>query len=47
MCEMVGFEEGDGVFAPGGSISNLMAMILAKDRALPSSRSVRYLYKLF
>ena len=35
MCEMVGFTEGEGVFAPGGSSSNLMAMLAARHKAFP------------
>lgn len=35
MCSMVGFDEGEGVFAPGGSISNLMAVLTARHFAFP------------
>ena len=35
MNEMVGFPEGEGVFAPGGSTSNLMALLAARHRAYP------------
>ena len=32
MCAHVGFRDGDGAFAPGGSISNLVAMLLARNQ---------------
>jgi coproporphyrinogen III oxidase-like Fe-S oxidoreductase/glutamate/tyrosine decarboxylase-like PLP-dependent enzyme len=32
---LVGFEEGEGVLAPGGSLSNLMAVLAARHRAFP------------
>lgn len=32
-CDYVGFENGDGIFSPGGSISNLVAMIVARNEA--------------
>lgn len=35
MNRMVGFERGEGVFAPGGSSSNLMAALAARQRAFP------------
>ena len=35
MARAVGFGSGEGVFAPGGSISNMCAMILARDRVRP------------
>ncbi|MCL4162661.1 UNVERIFIED_CONTAM: hypothetical protein GTU68_060447, partial [Idotea baltica] len=35
MSEYVGFEEGEGVFAPGGSIANLMAMLAARHHHFP------------
>ncbi|MCB9916018.1 MAG: glutamate decarboxylase [Planctomycetes bacterium] len=31
----VGFDQGEGVFAPGGSISNLMCVLAARQRAFP------------
>ena len=34
----VGFENADGVFTPGGSLSNLAGMLLARDRKRPSAR---------
>jgi len=33
--DFVGFSEGEGVFAPGGSISNLMCVLAARQRAFP------------
>ena len=38
MTRMVGFESGEGTFAPGGSVSNLMAVLAARQRAVPSAR---------
>ena len=37
MCEFVGWaaDEGEGVFTPGGSIANLMALLAARNRFLP------------
>ncbi len=35
MSEYVGFECGEGVFAPGGSIANLMAMLTARHHYFP------------
>ena len=35
MNELVGFTAGEGVFAPGGSISNLMAVLTARHKAFP------------
>lgn len=37
MCKHVGFEDGEGVFAPGGSMSNLQAMIVARNEVLKGS----------
>jgi len=31
MCSVVGFTRGEGVFNPGGSISNMVAMVLARN----------------
>lgn len=39
MGQRVGFEDADGVFTPGGSLSNLVGMLLARDRARPQSRT--------
>jgi glutamate/tyrosine decarboxylase-like PLP-dependent enzyme len=38
MNRMVGFTEGEGVFAPGGSSSNLMAALAARHRAFPHAK---------
>ena len=37
MCRFVGFENGEGVFAPGGSMSNLQAMIVARNEVIENS----------
>jgi len=40
ICEIIGYgTESDGTFAPGGSMSNYMAMIMARDRFNPTIRS--------
>lgn len=33
--ELFGFNEGDGILSPGGSISNMYAMVAARFRAIP------------
>lgn len=33
MCGLIGWPDGEGTFSPGGSLSNLGAMVLARDRA--------------
>lgn len=35
----VGFEKGEGVFCPGGSISNLMGALAARHRAFPHAKA--------
>ena len=35
MRAMVGWTEGDGIFCPGGSISNMYALNLARYKAFP------------
>lgn len=35
--KMFGYENGDGLFFPGGSYSNLISMILARNKAFPES----------
>ncbi|MEZ6243217.1 MAG: aminotransferase class V-fold PLP-dependent enzyme [Phycisphaerales bacterium] len=50
MAAKVGYEDGDGIFAPGGSLSNMAAMILApqrgrrgpRDAGLNGSRAIVY-----
>lgn len=37
---LVGYSDGDGLFCPGGSYSNIMAMNLARFRACPQFKSV-------
>jgi len=38
LAQMVGFPEGEGIFAPGGSMSNLAAMMVAREEMLPCTR---------
>lgn len=38
MCGFVGWSDGEGVFTPGGSIANLMALLAARNRALPHAK---------
>lgn len=38
MAAHVGFAEGEGTFTPGGSIANMVAMLLARNAAAPESR---------
>ena len=38
MGRRIGFEDADGVFTPGGSLSNLTGLLLARDRARPRAR---------
>lgn len=38
MLQQVGFPDGEGIFCPGGSISNLVAMLAARQEALPEAR---------
>lgn len=38
MCALAGFENGDGTFLPGGSLANLVGMVLGRNRALPGFR---------
>lgn len=38
MCDLAGFDDGEGILAPGGSISNLMALMAARDWAYPRAR---------
>ncbi|XP_044733622.1 glutamate decarboxylase 1 [Chrysoperla carnea] len=39
ILELVHFENGDGIFAPGGSISNMYSIVLARFRALPNVKT--------
>ena len=36
--ELVGWREGDGIFAPGGSIANLYGLMLARYKRFPESK---------
>lgn len=38
MCTLAGFHGGEGTFTPGGSMSNLLAMIVARGERFPDSR---------
>lgn len=38
-CKLFGYQCGDGIFAPGGSISNMYGMVLARMRILPDVKS--------
>ena len=38
MADAVGFAEGEGAFTPGGSIANMVAMLLARAQAVPEAR---------
>ncbi|GAB4235342.1 MAG: aspartate aminotransferase family protein [Acidobacteriota bacterium] len=38
MLRQVGFGDGEGIFCPGGSVSNLVAMLAARQHALPETR---------
>lgn len=38
MAVRAGFAAGEGCFTPGGSIANLVALLLARDRAAPQAR---------
>ncbi|MGB0953970.1 MAG: pyridoxal phosphate-dependent decarboxylase family protein [Planctomycetota bacterium] len=38
MCAMAGFHQGDGLSVPGGSMANLVAMLLGRNSAVPGIR---------
>lgn len=38
MAKLIGFDEGEGVFAPGGSMSNFTAIVIARNEASESMR---------
>jgi len=38
MARIVGYDEGEGVFSPGGSLANLAALVMARNAAVPGSR---------
>ena len=39
MRELIGWQSGDGIFAPGGSISNLYGLLLARFHRYPETKS--------
>ena len=39
MCRMAGFPEGFGIVVPGGSMANLVGMVLGRHKAVPNLRS--------
>ena len=38
MREIIGFHEGDSILAPGGSISNMYALIIARHKFFPEHK---------
>lgn len=50
MCKFAGFKDGEGIFTPGGSISNMIAMMMARNEAdesikengIPTNKFVAY-----
>lgn len=42
MAELVGFDDGEGVFVPGGSISNMVGMIMARNAHRPEGRNAGF-----
>ncbi|XP_005094033.1 cysteine sulfinic acid decarboxylase [Aplysia californica] len=39
MCDIIGFENGDGIFCPGGSASNVMALQVARYKKFPQVKT--------
>ncbi|XP_017059775.1 cysteine sulfinic acid decarboxylase [Drosophila ficusphila] len=39
VCKLAGYEEGDGIFSPGGSISNMYGMVLARYKLAPEVKT--------
>ena len=39
MRELIGWQSGDGIFAPGGSISNLYGLLLARFKKFPNIKN--------
>ncbi|XP_069672798.1 acidic amino acid decarboxylase GADL1-like [Periplaneta americana] len=39
VLKIVGFSDGDGIFSPGGSISNMYGMVLARYKAVPECKT--------
>lgn len=47
ICEMIGYPKtADGTFAPGGSMSNYMAVLMARDKYHPSARNQGITHKM-
>ncbi len=47
ICKMIGYPEtGDGTFAPGGSMSNYMAVLMARDKYNPASKTEGLSHKM-
>ena len=40
MREIIGFAGGDSIFAPGGSICNMYALLVARHKVRPSFRYI-------
>ncbi|HSR50747.1 MAG TPA: pyridoxal-dependent decarboxylase [Acidobacteriota bacterium] len=38
MLQLVGYGDGDGTFTPGGSLANLVGLLMARNEAAPASR---------
>lgn len=38
MAGLIGYEEGEGIFSPGGSLANLTALVMARNAAVPGGR---------
>ncbi|XP_055305528.1 cysteine sulfinic acid decarboxylase [Sitodiplosis mosellana] len=38
-CKYFGYERGDGIFTPGGSISNMYGMVLARYKSVPNVKT--------
>ena len=47
ICDIIGYpEQADGTFAPGGSMSNCMAMLMARDKYNPSAKNEGITHKM-
>ncbi len=38
LCRQTGYSRGEGILTPGGSLSNLVAMLIARNEAVPQAR---------
>lgn len=38
MARIIGYDEGEGIFSPGGSLANLAALVIARNTAIPDAR---------